>query len=528
MRRFHSYGPVDCEEHFCVLREEMVQRCVDQLVGKPKKSGHFFTIWGARQTGKTWLMRRAKQEIENAHPDRFLLGMISCQGVILSEDSPPEEFLKNVPDLMLNGFRLETEPPANWEGWARLFHKSHGLFDRPVILLIDEFDSLPPKVIDQLVTLFRNVYLERENYFLHGLALIGVRAVLGVDSLRGSPFNVQRSLHVPNLTRYEVTEMFRQYQAEGGQPVEPEVVAELFRVTRGQPGLVGWFGELLTETYNPGPEQPIRRDDWDAAYHAAKHKEWNNTLLNLIKKAQGPYADQVLALFTDSEMPFTIRAEWCAFLYLNGIIDEETVIAPNGERLSVCRFSSPFVQECLFDAFTGDMVGHRFPVLALDPLDDLADVFAGPELDVPSLLERYKAFLKRLAAKGLNPWKDQPRRADLALTEAVGHFHLYAWLQNVLFRRCAVSPEFPTGNGRVDLHLRCMEKTALLEVKSFRNRSEIQVARQQAAGYARNLGFSAIAIALFVPVTDESVLEALSGAEEIGGVNVVVVAIGWA
>ncbi|MFP4429135.1 MAG: hypothetical protein ACLFPB_07420 [Desulfovermiculus sp.] len=34
------------------------------------------------------------------------------------------------------------------------------------------------------------------NYFLHGLALIGVRAVLGVGSERGSPFNVQHSLHV--------------------------------------------------------------------------------------------------------------------------------------------------------------------------------------------------------------------------------------------------------------------------------------------------------------------------------------------
>ena len=36
-------------------------------------------------------------------------------------------------------------------------------------------------------------------YLLHGLALVGVRAVLGIDSDRGSPFNVQRSLHVPNL-----------------------------------------------------------------------------------------------------------------------------------------------------------------------------------------------------------------------------------------------------------------------------------------------------------------------------------------
>jgi len=40
------------------------------------------------------------------------------------------------------------------------------------------------------------------------------------------------------------------------------------------------------------------------------------------------------------------------------------------------------------------------------------------------------------------------------MTEAVGHFHLFSWLQTAVGKQCAVSPEFPTGNGLVDLHLR--------------------------------------------------------------------------
>ena len=78
--------------------------------------------------------------------------------------------------------------------------------------------------------------------------------VLGVDSSRGSPFNVQRSLHIPSLTKDEVVEMFRQYQTESGQVVDAAVVDMLFESTRGQPGLVGWLGELLTEKYNPGKD----------------------------------------------------------------------------------------------------------------------------------------------------------------------------------------------------------------------------------------------------------------------------------
>lgn len=53
MRRFHSYGPVDCRYHFCVERQTLVEKCIGQLVGIPEEGGHYFTIWGPRQTGKT-------------------------------------------------------------------------------------------------------------------------------------------------------------------------------------------------------------------------------------------------------------------------------------------------------------------------------------------------------------------------------------------------------------------------------------------------------------------------------------------
>ncbi|KPA10988.1 hypothetical protein MHK_008807 [Candidatus Magnetomorum sp. HK-1] len=33
MRKFHSYGPVDCKYHFCVSRKEIVERWSNQLIG---------------------------------------------------------------------------------------------------------------------------------------------------------------------------------------------------------------------------------------------------------------------------------------------------------------------------------------------------------------------------------------------------------------------------------------------------------------------------------------------------------------
>ena len=518
---------MDCEEHFCVPRTELVDGCVRQLVDKPEKGGHFFTIWAPRQTGKTWLMRQARDEIARRYPDRFLLGTLSMQGLIMEADAPDEVFFVFLPRLFRAGLSMEVPPPNSWNRWADLFSKDKGAFSKPAILFIDEFDSLPPRILDQLVTLFRDIYLNRENYHLHGLALIGVRAVLGVESLRGSPFNIQRSLHVPNLTPEETTELFRQYQKESGQTVEPEVVTAVHDATLGQPGLVSWFGELLTETYNPGPEKPIRPDDWKRVYTRALHSEWNNTVLNLIKKVRAGYQEHVLALFGRSDVPFRIDADWCAYLYLNGVIDKENALGDNGAVGQICRFSCPFIQERLYHALTYDLIGDRFPTMVLEPLDDLADVFAAAELGVSALLERYKGYLVRLKAAGIDPWKEQPRRSDLRLTEAVGHFHLFAWLKAAVDDRCVISPEFPTGNGRVDLHLRCGDQTGVIEVKSFQSRSRLEKAKLQAAEYARKLGRSEITIALFIPVADETVLARLSGEETVDGVQVTVTAIGW-
>ena len=527
MREFYSYGPVNCRRHFCVPRRDLVEGCLKHIVGDMEDGGHYFTIWSPRQSGKTWLMHEVRREIEERYGERFIVATMSMQGVIMQRDDPDAVFFRQIPRIARDAFASEPPVPAAWDDFINWFSVGKGIIDRPLLLFIDEFDSLPPRIIDTLVTLFRDMYLKRDSFLLHGLALIGVRAVLGVDSERGSPFNVQRSLHVPNFTTGEVQELFRQYQEESGQVVEPKVVAAVHEATRGQPGLVGWFGELLTKTYNPGQDQKIDSRTWRDVYRAALHREWNNTVLNLVKKARGPYVDRVLELFSRPDQPFSIDAPWCSYLYLNGIIDVETSVDNQGGKTEICRFSSPFIQQRLYNALTMDLMGERTPILALEPLDELTDVFGGPELDLPALLERYKNYLRRLAAKGLNPWQDQPRRGDLHHTEAVGHFHLYFWLHNAVGRRCVISPEFPTGNGRVDLRLKCGEQTGIIEVKSFVDMAMLRQSIQQAADYARKLGLGDITVALFAPVEEESVLARLSGEHEMDGVRVVVTAIGW-
>ncbi|MCE7990016.1 MAG: hypothetical protein DYG89_53400, partial [Caldilinea sp. CFX5] len=434
--------------------------------------------------------------------------------------------LRSVLELSLPGHPVVT----TWQEFVKLFAREGGLWDRPLILLIDEADTAPPVLLDAIVGRFREMYLYRESNWLHGLALIGVRAVMGIESKQGSPFNVQRSLHIPNLTPDEVKALFQQYQEESGQPIDPAVVQEVYQGTNGQPGLVGWFGELLTEQYNPGPGQPIDAETWELVWHKARFVEPNNTVLNLVAKARQPeYQGFLLRLFAQSNLPFAFHDPLLSYLYMHGLITSTTVRQLNGKLGEVCRFSSPFIQDILYHAFSTDLVGYTLPTLPLHPLDDLTDVFAVPgQLDLAALLWRHKEYLARLKAKGLTLWKEQPRwQTDLHPVEVIGYFHLFVWLQDAFGRQCAVKPRFSTGSGCVDLHVSCGDQRGIIEVKSFVDQYQAEEDRKQVAHYAKRLNFPRVTMAVFVPVEDEVVLEKLSVTETIDEVTVQVVAIGW-
>ena len=119
----------------------------------------------------------------------------------------------------------------------------------------------------------------------------------------------------------------------------------------------------------------------------------------------------------------------------------------------------------------------------------------------------------------------QPRRADLHLAEAAGHFHLYWWLVEAAKRHLTVSPEFPTGNGKVDLHLSNRKQAGVIEVKSFTQRSDLPAQKAQAARYAASRRLDAATLAMFVPTDDEALLRELSKEESVEGVRVTLVAI---
>jgi hypothetical protein len=59
MRRFHSYGPINNNVHYCAPRKELIEKAYTQLIGEnPSEGGHYITVWAPRQCGKTWIMQQ--------------------------------------------------------------------------------------------------------------------------------------------------------------------------------------------------------------------------------------------------------------------------------------------------------------------------------------------------------------------------------------------------------------------------------------------------------------------------------------
>jgi hypothetical protein len=529
MRRFNSYGPIDENEHYYAPRKTLIEKAYNQLMGNnPQKSGHYITVWAPRQTGKTWVMQHILFRLRK--DPRFDVLKINLE--ILKNEKNLGAILAVIAKKIGEGLNKTFADIDNQEKFEGIF--KNNVLDKPLILILDEFDALMEKGINTVVSTFRNIYIHRlderdkpgdkKTYLLHAAALIGVRSVLGIENQKGSPFNVQRSLHIPDLTHDEVKQMFQWYEKESGQTIEPEAIDRLFYETNGQPGLTCWLGELLTETYNTDKTAPITMKQFKYTYKNACDVLPNNNILNLISKVKkSPYREAVLNLFkTDRKIEFRFDDEELNFLYMNGVIDIESEENDSGEVETYCKFANPLVQTRLFNYFARGLF-HDLGLL-VHPLDGMEDAVTEESLHIPNIIKRYKAYLKKNREM---LFKEAPRRKlDLKIYEAVYHFNIFRYLYDLLKKRGVdVIPEFPTGNGKIDLILKYREQVYALELKSFRDMYDFRKGIDQAEAYGRKLGLKEIVYLVFVELGEEEVKE-LEQEIERPGIKIIVIPIG--
>ncbi len=503
MRRFWSYGPVDDRLHYYAPRKEIISGAYTRLTGeKPETGGHYITIWSPRQCGKTWLMIEIYQRL--LKDARFDVVPVSLES--LKDEKDTGLIISNISKRIGEKLGKNFQDVDTQEKFQDIFRKNS--LEKPLVLILDEFDALEEEAINTLVGAFRNIYIERgyeknknteeKSFLLHAVALVGVRSVLGVENKKGSPFNVQHSVHISNLSYEEVKGMFAWYEKDSGQKVDEKVLERLFYETRGQPGLIGWLGELLTETYNRDKSRPITPEDFEAVLAAATKILPNNNILNLISKAnEEPYKQTVLELFkTARKIEFSFDNKRLNYLYMNGVIDYEE----HNRTEYYVKFSCPMVQKRLFNYFSNEI----FPDMGKlhEPFDNLDDTIDETNLNPRNLLKRYQNYFKKN-----RDWllKHAPRKSDMRVFEAVYHFNLFSFLDDFLETWGAkVVPEFPTGNGKIDLTIFHAGKRFGLELKTYTNEHNYKKALAQAAGYGKQLKLEEIFLVFFVEYIDDT------------------------
>ena len=133
--------------------------------------------------------------------------------------------------------------------WARVS-------SRPLVIFIDEIDSLGDRTLISVLRQLRSGYPYRPIGFPHSLALVGVRDVRDYKFASGgsgrlntaSPFNIKlESVTLRNFTADEVAELYGQHTAETGQIFTPEAMQRAFDLTQGQPWLVNALARQAVE-----------------------------------------------------------------------------------------------------------------------------------------------------------------------------------------------------------------------------------------------------------------------------------------
>ncbi|WP_133511801.1 ATP-binding protein [Candidatus Thiosymbion oneisti] len=258
MKTFNTAGPTRSDEHYTIpalSRWDMDD--IRRLIGEKR----YFVLHAPRQTGKTScllaLMEQLNAEADyralyvNLEPAQAARGdMASGMRIILDAlVAGADEYLADrlLPEIAREILTTQAAGSLLREGLRRWCRR----LENPLVLLLDEVDSL---VGDTLISLLRQIragYPDRPRSFPQTVLLCGVRDVRdyrihdGDHQIitGGSAFNIKsESLRLGNFSHEEVALLYTQHTEATGQLFEAGVIDYVFEQTTGQPWLVNAMG----------------------------------------------------------------------------------------------------------------------------------------------------------------------------------------------------------------------------------------------------------------------------------------------
>ena len=489
MRNFWTQGRVSPDKHYVVSRETELADFIKRV-----KQGKYIVLFAPRQTGKTtffhWAFQRLTAEAPGYLPIQLDFQVFRNAALAdfyhyLYEDIH-EEIRKvfrrrgqALPDTLARF--LESTTLTDHFSMGRFFrHLAELLPEQRVVIVIDEFDGIPPAALSDFLYTLRRVYLTDDEELPrcpYSVGITGVKSVLQLNyDWTVSPFNIQDDFSLPNFTLTQVQELFGQYTDEVGQAFAPEVVERLHKQTGGQPFLVNRMAQILTEEMDIPKAETI-----GMAHFLEAHKEIlterNVNIMHLTTNVRrNPRFQRVLMRITsdDGSQDFNLDDEDISELATYGVIKR----GANRQ----CEIANPIYLYRILQTFKPTINGLEEEYYPQDIGNGYYDYLTpAGGIDMAGLLDNFRDFIARAGFRILQvPQTPQ---------EYIGQSLLFAYLDQFVRQvRGNMLLEVQTGRGRADLVIFHAGQKHIVETKIWQGEKSHQAGKQQLAAYLQAEG----------------------------------------
>ena len=435
MRSFNTAGPVRPDRHYCIPPLSRIE--LDEVL-RLVRDEKYFVLHAPRQTGKTSALlalgevlnergygclyvtvetaRTARDDVARAV--RVVLATLAEA----ANSALGDQFLQGTWADALDTFGPDLALRIALRSWAEAS-------PRPLVLLIDEIDTLVGDSLLSVLQQLRAGYPERPASFPQSVVLCGLRDVRDYRmGAAGSPFNIAAaSLRLGDFSRAETLALLCQHTAETGQAFAPEALEAVWRQTRGQPWLVNALA-YGTCFENKALREERTRPVTAADVAAVRERLIVNRVTHLDYLADKLKEARVRRLmepmltgshrhaFTERDVQYTRDL---------GLIARDAPV----------RMANPIYAEVL----PRELAWVAQETLDLSPP---RYVKADGRLDAELLMAEFQSFFRRHSEH----WRNR-----FAYEEAWPQLLLQAYLQRVVNGGGRIEREYALGSGRVDL-----------------------------------------------------------------------------
>ena len=447
MRFFNTEGPVRPDDHYHIPPLDRLN--LDDLLGlvRDKK---YFVLHAPRQTGKTSALL-ALRDLLNAGGDYRCVYANVEAAQALREDVA--EGMRAVlaelaleASITLGDDTLDDIWPGALERVGPGQALRHALLrwcmadSKPLVLLIDEIDTLVGDTLLSVLRQLRTGYPRRPDRFPHSVILCGVRDVRDyrIHStaqnalvLGGSAFNIKsESLRLGDFTETQMRALLAQHTEETGQAFAPGALERTWARTAGQPWLVNALCREACFKLEAGRDRSrtITADDvLDAQERLILARVTH--LDNLADKLREERVRRVVAPM------------------LTGAADRESY-ADRGRDVEYARDLGLLAQndaKRIANPIYAEVIPRELTWVAEDDVEAQTAWYVDADggLDVDKLLEAFQRFFREHSEHWTQRF-DQYREAGPQLL-------LQAYLHKVVNGGGRIEREYALGRGRVDL-----------------------------------------------------------------------------